>query len=400
MLNAEMTVSNKVQLQSFYRSIHYCWFMVVITLSRRTHGFVPQCSTFTVRPFKCSRHHHRHRREARTKARFLMKQRPLQQRLAIITNEIYCPVPLELPVFPLRKSVKVPTESLTLNLYEPRYLAMADYILRDTNANRNTSNNNNNDTDDDRPPLLLFGAIYGSDKPQMVAGGVNPIVPIYEPGDVGSVFCCVQHSEEGVRSDGQGGSGRQRRRVQLRAVAIGRFRIERILHNGFADGVNDEASTDGDQSKGCALPFIVVEPSLINDDDAPLSSDERKRIQQLQERVRNRIQESKFSFTARNDVDGETETENEVFSGEPMSQSLETEKDMPCASTKLSYVDFFNQQRPIDDLEPTLRDELFSFAAILALIDNGSRKRKPKNMKRVLRMQSTLERLEYLDQKL
>ena len=37
---------------------------------------------------------------------------------------------LVLPIFPLRKVVRLPTEELILNLYEDRYLAMAEYILK------------------------------------------------------------------------------------------------------------------------------------------------------------------------------------------------------------------------------------------------------------------------------
>ena len=34
-----------------------------------------------------------------------------------------------LPIFPLRKRVRFPTDTLMLNLYEERYLAMSEFIL-------------------------------------------------------------------------------------------------------------------------------------------------------------------------------------------------------------------------------------------------------------------------------
>jgi hypothetical protein len=56
-----------------------------------------------------------------------------------------------LPVFPLRKSIRLPTESLTLNLYEDRYIALSEFIL------------------EQKQPI--FGALYSSDKPQIVKAG-------------------------------------------------------------------------------------------------------------------------------------------------------------------------------------------------------------------------------------
>ena len=38
-------------------------------------------------------------------------------------------MPNELPVFPLRGAILLPRATLTLNVFEPRYLALVDYAL-------------------------------------------------------------------------------------------------------------------------------------------------------------------------------------------------------------------------------------------------------------------------------
>ena len=164
-----------------------------------------------------------------------------------------------LPIFPLRRSVKVPTETLSLNLYEERYLALAERILLD--------------------PRRIFGALYSSDKPQLVAGGNGPIVPLFEPGDVGAI-CRVYRDQEGMIPTGQ--DGYERRRIKLDAIAVGRFRIERILHDGSVAMDMTRQNTNDDENDGDhrnnrndsndnhgeeeePLPYIVVEASVVED---------------------------------------------------------------------------------------------------------------------------------------
>ncbi|GAX15129.1 hypothetical protein FisN_12Lh175 [Fistulifera solaris] len=116
---------------------------------------------------------------------------------------------IPIPVFPLRRTVRLPTESLTLNLYEERYLKLAEYVLQQEHP--------------------YFGAIYSSNKPQIVRNGTGPIVPLFEPGDVGVIFL-VLNSEEGMIPTR---GGIPRRRIRLVARGSVRFQIEEILKNGY-----------------------------------------------------------------------------------------------------------------------------------------------------------------------
>ena len=67
---------------------------------------------------------------------------------------------IELPIFPLRKTARFPTDFLKLNLYEERYLALAERILQENGVEGCT-----------------FGALYTSNKAQVVSNkGCGPIV--------------------------------------------------------------------------------------------------------------------------------------------------------------------------------------------------------------------------------
>lgn len=129
-----------------------------------------------------------------------------------------------LPIFPLRKRVRLPGETLTLNLYEDRYLRMSENILNQDKR--------------------LFGALFSANKPQLVSRGSGPIIPMIDIGDTGVVFE-VLHSEEGmVPTRG----GELRRRVRLEAVGVGRFTVDEILSDGTNIGDN--------------LPYLLVRSSL------------------------------------------------------------------------------------------------------------------------------------------
>mmetsp|Transcript_8497 Transcript_8497/g.14082 ORF Transcript_8497/g.14082 Transcript_8497/m.14082 type:complete len:275 (-) Transcript_8497:547-1371(-) len=133
---------------------------------------------------------------------------------------------LTLPIFPLRKAVRVPTETLTLNLYEERYLAMSEYILSQETQ--------------------LFGTLYCSDKPQIVHGGQGAIVPMVEVGDIGAIFNVFQHEEGMVPTATEGYS---RRRIRLQALGTSRFQIVKILHPGY----------------NTKFPFILAEVEPVED---------------------------------------------------------------------------------------------------------------------------------------
>lgn len=119
-----------------------------------------------------------------------------------------------LPIFPLRQRVKLPGESLTLNLYEDRYLAMAEWILMDQKSN---SNKNPSSKRGSASAVTAFGALYASDKPQIVSDkGKGPIVPLLSQGDVGVVFPVETFQEAMI--DTLGGNDRRRR---IRIVGTG-----------------------------------------------------------------------------------------------------------------------------------------------------------------------------------
>ena len=165
-----------------------------------------------------------------------------------------------LPVFPSRKSVRVPSEALTLNLYEPRYLDLAEYVLK-------------------HEPRW-FGALYCSKKPQLIRGGEGPITPMVEPGDIG-VVCSVLFDEDAMTPIFRNSNdGRLRRRIKLKGLAIGRFRIEKVLQNGYGGGL----LCDQDESIK-PLPFILVEASRVDDMPEVPGTEEDKRAFHLEEKL-------------------------------------------------------------------------------------------------------------------
>jgi len=120
----------------------------------------------------------------------------------------------------------------------------------------------------------IFGAMYASNKPQIVRdGGLGPIVPILEVGDVGVVFI-ITHSEEAliptIGSD-------PRRRIRLVGVGSMRFKIRKIIENGYcASDPSDNGSSDN-------LPFILVEASLVQNDK--LSPSEEAQFERLAQEI-------------------------------------------------------------------------------------------------------------------
>jgi len=158
---------------------------------------------------------------------------------------------LIIPIFPLTKRVKLPTESIKLRLWEPRYLKLVEYMR------------NNN------PNIDYFGSVYSSHKAQFV--GSEYITPILEPGDVGALCQVLKHQdsweqyefdvlkpmEEEEEADTASALDEKkdaRRIVQLDCIISTRFRIDKILQSGFDDSPY-------------AYPFILVEASTFHDDD-------------------------------------------------------------------------------------------------------------------------------------
>ena len=119
-------------------------------------------------------------------------------------------VTLEIPVFPMRKSVRLPSDLFKLGLYEPRYLKMSKHILES--------------------PHRMFGAVYSSDKPQIIRGGSGPIVPIIKAGDIGVVCWVFDHEYDRVlRRNGNGFCDVFR----LFSVAGCRFQVESVVSTGY-----------------------------------------------------------------------------------------------------------------------------------------------------------------------
>jgi Lon protease-like protein len=144
---------------------------------------------------------------------------------------------IPIPVFPLRRTVRLPTESLTLNLYEERYLKLAEYVLQQEHP--------------------YFGAIYSSNKPQIVRNGTGPIVPLFERGDVGVLFLVLDSEESMIPTRG----GIPRRRIRLIARGSIRFQIEEILENGYDSSfILVEGNVFSDQptadEENCSQDFV------------------------------------------------------------------------------------------------------------------------------------------------
>jgi Lon protease-like protein len=148
-----------------------------------------------------------------------------------------------LPIFPLRKTLRLPTESLTSNLYEERYLAMATDILQQPNPS--------------------LGAMTFMNRPHMVKSGVGDIVPMVKPGDIGVVFHVESHEDDPIPTIG----GDHRRRIRLEARGGLRFRVDQVLCNGF----DSHTFTLANQSDS-NLPYIVVSATVVHDND--MSHDE------------------------------------------------------------------------------------------------------------------------------
>jgi Lon protease-like protein len=180
---------------------------------------------------------------------------------------------LILPIFPLRKSVRVPTDTLSLNLYEPRYLALADYARHQGSLFQQKQGISRSDYVGKarQSSFGIFGACYCSSKSQVVqsrdnndnrSGMAAVVTPMLEVGDVG-VVCHILDYKEGTTVTTNA------RKLSLKALAVERFRIEKILCNGY--GVDETKTTcdNRDTTESDTLknaPFILVEASRFRDD--------------------------------------------------------------------------------------------------------------------------------------
>jgi hypothetical protein len=105
------------------------------------------------------------------------------------------PIILTIPIFPLRKKIRLPTEFLKLNLYETRYIQMARYIVRKQqtmNKNKNMTNTNDKNT---MSCPAMFGAIYCANKPHIKSKAIGPIVPYIQANDIGILYLIQEYQD-------------------------------------------------------------------------------------------------------------------------------------------------------------------------------------------------------------
>ena len=248
-----------------------------------------------------------------------------------------------LPVFPLRKTVRFPTDRLTLNLYEERYLQMSEFILSQ--------------------PTKVFGAFYSSESPQFVVSAMDgPIVPLIEPGDIG-VVCHVQKSSDDMIPTR---SGDTRRRIRLDTLAVARFQVERVVEDGCCMVRNSENK----------LPFIMVDASWIRDQDNATEYENLKikMYQQLQQLDNHDNQDNARQTGGRAD-----EADEECLGSHKLYSGLES----------IPYIQELLKNG--SDREHEL--ELLSFALASASQTPSST---IKEQKELLAMVSTKQRAEYL----
>jgi Lon protease-like protein len=177
---------------------------------------------------------------------------------------------MTIPIFPLRKKVRLPTEELQLNLYEDRYIQLAEYVYRQKSEGRQS--------------VMTFGAIYSSDKPQLVTdGGYGPVVPIIQQGDIGVLYIVSDWIERlSYRQP-------QRRVVQMNARGGLRFRICHVINDG--SNTTNTDTTPLSSNKGND-PFILARVELFFDERMVSSSTLQQQLQRTlhvneQERMNN-----------------------------------------------------------------------------------------------------------------
>jgi hypothetical protein len=169
-----------------------------------------------------------------------------------------------IPIFPLRqRGLLEPGETLVLNLYEERYIRLAEQFLRlDNNNNRN-----------DRTPRWI-GAVPANTKPQILPRGGGPIVPLLDPGDVG-VICSVEEATELFH---------QRRTIRLRCVAQRRIGLTEICSDGTATVTSSSVSSPDDDNNNTdlLLPYITARYRLLaSSSSSPPSSSSTKNPSQV-----------------------------------------------------------------------------------------------------------------------
>ena len=151
---------------------------------------------------------------------------------------------IRLPIFPLRKFPRLPTDSLALNLYEDRYLQMSKEAILPTVTRSESS---------------VFGGLYVADLPQIVPKGRGAITPIVQVGQIGTLFIVEDFQLDDIpilRKDFD-----QQQSVRLNARGVARFRIDTIVSDGT--GLVDVVEGGNKEN----LPYLVVNATLVSDNN-------------------------------------------------------------------------------------------------------------------------------------
>ncbi|CAM9453572.1 unnamed protein product [Choristocarpus tenellus] len=163
---------------------------------------------------------------------------PVLQLFASTDGKQRCDEPgkklLRLPLFPFKKAAKLPTEHIDLRLFEPRYLHLFDEV--------NSSDHK------------LFGALYVENKTSLSQGDVGIIAQMTD----------WTEPQEGVDLIG-------RRTVDVRSIAIGRFKVHHIVSVGIDDGASGP-------------PYMLADVEVV-DDAVSESEEEELQAAMLEKRV-------------------------------------------------------------------------------------------------------------------
>ncbi len=221
-----------------------------------------------------------------------------QQQLNAVSSSISSGSTTKLAVFPLRKRVKFPTETVQLTLWEERYKYLAQSVLNQVSPQSlSTSPLKQNE-------YHSFGILYASHKPQIIRNGDQPITPMINVGDMGVLCVVKEYTLFSNDDDGDGGpltptrtenGGRKKvnfpkigttatnnderivndihewKKIQLIGLGVKRFRVEKIVSRGFdGHGYDPNSSQNINNNRASSSnisPFIIVEASVIDDDD-------------------------------------------------------------------------------------------------------------------------------------
>ena len=169
---------------------------------------------------------------------------------------------LSVPCFPLHNRPRLPFEEVSLNLYEPRYLALADSVLSQSNR--------------------TFGTLFTANLPHYIRNGVGPPTPMVSSGEIG-VFCEMTHSREVLMDVPLLG---RKRKLMTKSAVVGRFIVDRVIRDG-----REYHHLPGDGGDNC---FIVLEVTPL-EDELPSERDELDEAAEAERTLWRELQELEAS---------------------------------------------------------------------------------------------------------